>query len=435
MKINITLFTLLISSFTLYGQITDTIRLTKDTGLSSSNTRGTFIRPNGSFLLDSANYELCGIWKFELDKLQNRFNKLLQNKDRDSSYKSFKKSELVKEGLNTVLHVFSGITKTGEYILIPDINADKNFLNDPVYKYPVKKISQENLQSELRKLPIIKFGVETWNVDHLQKRQMTLRLVPKAYFGNFIMKDKDTLANNLMNFLECVDYVKGDVTLTGKEYNLYIKNEFLDARFTDPDNITISLRSKNNVEVENNEVTYYAADTIPAEGNLYQIGEIDPYGEWVTLNHIGKESDGISVGKYAKNIISLDVSNTNKINLRKLEGNYVLFDFWGTWCAPCLEGIPKLKELFDKYSHKNFKLIGIAQDKNTDIVKTYIAKQQMKWPNIFQFLNGEQPIISSYKVTNFPTYIIIAPNGRIIYRGTGIQSLNEVERILNKIFL
>lgn len=165
-----------------------------------------------------------------------------------------------------------------------------------------------------------------------------------------------------------------------------------------------------------------------------------PYGKaiWELIASI----DDNSPGKAAKNFISADV-NGKIINLANFKGHYVLLDFWASWCVPCRQSIPHLKELFSKYSNSGFAVIGIADDDYTkNAWLQAIKKDQTElWPNVLrgrvETKNGpdiSNSINDKYGVHVLPTKILIDKNGMIIGRYTGIDDADALDKKLAEVF-
>ena len=143
------------------------------------------------------------------------------------------------------------------------------------------------------------------------------------------------------------------------------------------------------------------------------------------LVEIDKVRQG-SVGKRAFVFISTDI-NGKPLSLSDYKGQYVLLDFWGSWCGPCRKGNPHLITLYQKYKPKRIEFIGVASDDKTpDAWRKAVDKDQIGiWKHL---LLTEQPlgsasrkanIGSEYGINSYPTKILIDPQGLIIGRYSG----------------
>ncbi len=122
-------------------------------------------------------------------------------------------------------------------------------------------------------------------------------------------------------------------------------------------------------------------------------------------------------------------------NLTDLRGQYVLVDFWGSWCGPCLKEIPGLKQLDQKYKNKAFKeaagmkILSIAIEKDEARWKSAIKRTGQNWKHhmvdlstSLKFLNS--PLASEFGVKQVPSKFLLNPDGVII----GVnQSLEEID--------
>ncbi|MFD1770422.1 TlpA family protein disulfide reductase [Sphingobacterium suaedae] len=125
------------------------------------------------------------------------------------------------------------------------------------------------------------------------------------------------------------------------------------------------------------------------------------------LNMLAKLKEGLKAPDFS--LTNLDGA---QIDGKGLGGRYVVLDFWGSWCAPCIAGMPKMKEYVQKYGDKvNF--IGIACGDEVANWKSAISELQLTWP---QYLNSSQneDLTRKFQIDTFPTKIIIDPNGKIL---------------------
>lgn len=111
-------------------------------------------------------------------------------------------------------------------------------------------------------------------------------------------------------------------------------------------------------------------------------------------------------------------SNLNKpFELKNLKGKYVILDFWGSWCGPCMSGMPKMKEYYEKHKDK-LEFVGIACNDKKENWEKAIKDNHLNWT---QLLNDESnnDISALYGVTSYPTKFIIDKDGKIIDKYTG----------------
>jgi len=108
-----------------------------------------------------------------------------------------------------------------------------------------------------------------------------------------------------------------------------------------------------------------------------------------------------------------------------LHGKVVLLDFWGTWCPPCRESVPTLIDLHKKFAKEpSFVMIGVSSDTDEDAWRQFISKHKMDWP---EYRDDSHKVIGAFKVEDYPTYIVLDPEGIVRYRKAGYGSETFVE--------
>jgi peroxiredoxin len=103
--------------------------------------------------------------------------------------------------------------------------------------------------------------------------------------------------------------------------------------------------------------------------------------------------------------------------------NYVLLDFWASWCIPCRQATPSFKKLYEQYHSKGLEIISVSIDDNEKNWLKAVADDQMDlWRNIMVgSKDNSNSIRKLYQVQPVPTYILINREGIIIGRYTGID--------------
>lgn len=111
--------------------------------------------------------------------------------------------------------------------------------------------------------------------------------------------------------------------------------------------------------------------------------------------------------------------------LNRAKGKVVILEFWETWCAPCIEGMPHLKKLKEQYAD-NLEIICVSSDgfqKNTNFINTNA------YP--FEFIFDEKKALSNiFPHSGIPFSVLIDKKGKI-QAGTYPAYIDE--RVMNQI--
>ncbi len=169
---------------------------------------------------------------------------------------------------------------------------------------------------------------------------------------------------------------------------------------------------------------YYLHPTFKLGDSFWTVANVDSDGDWIRLRPANQtqEKQRIAEGTASPSWRAKTL-NGQSIGSEQLKGKYVLLDFWGSWCGPCIEQIPKLNKAYSKFKDTNFEIIGFAYDNRSTLEKA-VEAHDISWPQIVD-LKGHYN--SEFNVYGYPTYYLINPNGKIVATDEELGNQNIVQ--------
>jgi peroxiredoxin len=141
--------------------------------------------------------------------------------------------------------------------------------------------------------------------------------------------------------------------------------------------------------------------------------------------------NGYNLGNLAYDFTLKDLDGRSH-SLKELRGKSVVqVVFWATWCMPCIEEIPRLRELYRKYHDRGLEVLGVAPDLNQspDGVRAFARDIEVNYPILW---DDRHLTMSRYGVSSLPRNFLIDKDGVIRHAGTSLPGGHEalIERLL-----
>lgn len=111
-------------------------------------------------------------------------------------------------------------------------------------------------------------------------------------------------------------------------------------------------------------------------------------------------------------------------------GKVVLVNFWATWCVPCVEKIPLLREMQEKYGDRGFEIVGISLDEDKANLTEFMATRGVPW-TVLHHPGGQHPTAMQYHVESLPYTLLVDQDGYVISRN---PTMAELTATLDEMF-
>jgi peroxiredoxin len=347
----------------------------------------------------------------------------------DSAYSITGKFKKLKTGrVYLTVYVESGAVKDSVDI------TDGSFM----FKGFVHKPSTAFLTVKDRKQDNLRFFVEPGNITISGKGDKLKELVIS---GSVINDDDKKLAAFLKPVKEEEDKFNAAYTKAYENKNQAVMDS-LDA--LEPEK-TQRKRSFIKEFVLTNPASYRAAMTITENYGYYaEADEVEPL--YTALDPALKKSaigeavkkmldiyKTVAIGQVAPDITQLDTTG-KPLSLSSLKGNYVLVDFWASWCGPCRRENPNIVKAYQAYHTKGFEIFGVSYDNEKGAAKwkKAIVDDGLGWKQVSDLQGWKNATSEQYYIKAIPSNLLLDKDGRIIAKNLfGKKLTDKLAELMN----
>lgn len=133
-----------------------------------------------------------------------------------------------------------------------------------------------------------------------------------------------------------------------------------------------------------------------------------------------------AVGQYAPDFTQNDTLG-HPVTLSSFKGQYVLVDFWASWCGPCRAENHNVVKAWQQYKDKGFTVLSVSFDNPGDYRKWLkaIHDDRLTWTNVWdqQTING--PLGQAYGIQGIPKNFLLDKDGKIIAKNLRGDELGQ----------
>ncbi|MCA9743188.1 MAG: TlpA family protein disulfide reductase [Deferribacteres bacterium] len=208
---------------------------------------------------------------------------------------------------------------------------------------------------------------------------------------------------------------------------------FDDAEGKGNDVFLIDLDQDSRLTLENPYEVFALNDILAIGQKHYRIAFVDPYGAFVELAQTEEQTTARFLdhvqnaqAESAPSLgMTIDPSLWNvpfqtligeSISLTEFKGQFILLNFWGEWCKPCIAEIPELVYA-DEHFSENLAIISFLKTAQIEMARKTIEKFEMKWAQVLLTEEYEK----AFRFRSYPTNILISPEGKILFSTISIN--------------
>ena len=138
-------------------------------------------------------------------------------------------------------------------------------------------------------------------------------------------------------------------------------------------------------------------------------------------------ADSFSKGENIHNIKMKSITTGKNVDFSQYKGKKILFDFWSSWCEPCIEMFPIINRLKKEIEDGKgtLKVLSISVDPMPGKINEIMKKKNVK----FEVLNAPSELANSGIL--MPYLAVADENGKIFATSNGKHTFKEIQKMIN----
>lgn len=143
-----------------------------------------------------------------------------------------------------------------------------------------------------------------------------------------------------------------------------------------------------------------------------------------------RTADGLWVGDTAPNFKFQSLKG-DRLKLSKVSAKYKLIMFWSSWCPHCIEELPLVVKVYEKYKDKGFEVIAINIDEERSLWEKVIKDHNANWINAIEPDDGNSKLLKIYHVDETPKFYMLNDKLQVISKPSNAK---QIEAKLRRVF-